>query len=450
MSSTRSRNKVRHRCSYLSRFSSLMYLLPGFAAQFCLSLDNSSSNTSTNTAHLNRWSEVVPPKTALTFAALWDPEEGMVTFSGAELLESESLSGRSSHADMFDDDYSHFLSVDRDVDGGVMADENTVALATFQDVFKAFLRHTPWDSREHLITKAGQSAPRGLQTRASSTFDGLDVYSHDVQVKARRSLQLSCIDLLDIDSSFRAPSAFGKLRLRSDLMLDSYRSELEGESGSGSRASYLVSRLLFSGTLLICPISLFCSFSSFTSQISRFSTTTTSTSNYVDVTASTAQNLRVSETSPIPEWKQLNECASPAGSWPYLPRRRRLLRKRRPFDGDATTTATCSTSSTPRKVTPKSSMSPSTCSPSPSATVFSSHATLKERRGRFARPTIAGPITPAPTPPNTPTKSLRFKLRFAFLPKRKRRQRSSDSDGWVCIDFTPVIRERYIPDPDQD
>jgi hypothetical protein len=37
----------------------------------------------------NRWSEVVPPHTALSFAALWDPEEGMVTFSGGQLLESD-------------------------------------------------------------------------------------------------------------------------------------------------------------------------------------------------------------------------------------------------------------------------------------------------------------------------------------------------------------------------
>ncbi|OSD02526.1 hypothetical protein PYCCODRAFT_1367344 [Trametes coccinea BRFM310] len=35
-----------------------------------------------------RWSELVPPHTALTFAAIWDPEEGMVTFSGAHLLDS--------------------------------------------------------------------------------------------------------------------------------------------------------------------------------------------------------------------------------------------------------------------------------------------------------------------------------------------------------------------------
>ncbi|PCH44621.1 hypothetical protein WOLCODRAFT_105397 [Wolfiporia cocos MD-104 SS10] len=38
-----------------------------------------------------RWSELVPPRTALTFAAVWDPVEGMITFSGAHLLESDSV-----------------------------------------------------------------------------------------------------------------------------------------------------------------------------------------------------------------------------------------------------------------------------------------------------------------------------------------------------------------------
>ena len=37
----------------------------------------------------HRWSEIIPPHTALTFAAIWDPSEGMVTFSGGSLLESD-------------------------------------------------------------------------------------------------------------------------------------------------------------------------------------------------------------------------------------------------------------------------------------------------------------------------------------------------------------------------
>jgi len=174
----------------------------------------------------------------------------MVTFSGTALLESESLSGRLAHLNLFDDDDSQFISVDRDTDGSTMMDENTATLATFQDVFKTFLRHTPWDSREHLNTKTG---PRGLQTRASSTFDGLDVYSHDIQLKSKQSLQLSCIDLLDIESSFRTPPAFGRLRLRSDLMLDSYCSESDSESSSGSRPSYLVSPSLLFNDCCVSP-----------------------------------------------------------------------------------------------------------------------------------------------------------------------------------------------------
>lgn len=40
----------------------------------------------------HRWSDVVPPQTALTFAAVYDPSEGLITFSGASLLPSSSSS----------------------------------------------------------------------------------------------------------------------------------------------------------------------------------------------------------------------------------------------------------------------------------------------------------------------------------------------------------------------
>lgn len=169
----------------------------------------------------------------------------MVTFSGAALLEPESLSGMPPHPDVFDDDgHPQFISIDHDADRDTTRNETTATLATFQDAFKAFLHRTPWESKEHLHVKGGQATPRCLQARASSTFDGLDVYSHDIQIKPRRSLQLSCGDLLDIESSFRTPSVFGRLRLRSDLMLDSYCPESEErESSLGSRPSYLVSHL---------------------------------------------------------------------------------------------------------------------------------------------------------------------------------------------------------------
>ena len=36
----------------------------------------------------HRWSELVPPQTALTFVAMFDPSDGLLTFSGASLLPS--------------------------------------------------------------------------------------------------------------------------------------------------------------------------------------------------------------------------------------------------------------------------------------------------------------------------------------------------------------------------
>lgn len=241
-----------------------------FPSQFCLSLDNSSSNTSSSTIHLNRWSEVVPPKAALTFAALWDPDEGMVTFSGAALLESESSSGIPPLPDIFDNDNGHsqFITVDQESDSGTTTSENTPTLVIFQDAFKAFLHRTPsttWDSRRHAPTRAGQGTSYCLQSRASSTFDGLDVYSHDIQIKPKRSLKKSSADLLDVNSSFRTPPTFGKLRIRSDLMVDSYRPESEvSESSSRSRPSYLVSPphlgIMITWHLLIKPTLLFLGF----------------------------------------------------------------------------------------------------------------------------------------------------------------------------------------------
>ncbi|KAL5532104.1 hypothetical protein ACEPAF_5668 [Sanghuangporus sanghuang] len=73
--------------------------------------DNNGSQVlknSTNTEH--RWSEVVPPATALTFAAIWDPEDGLVTFSGAALSASENNNGNVSPEDA--ESRSQVLSVD--------------------------------------------------------------------------------------------------------------------------------------------------------------------------------------------------------------------------------------------------------------------------------------------------------------------------------------------------
>lgn len=62
----------------------------------------------------HRWSEVVPPHTALSFAAIWDPEDGMVTFSGGQLLEDENWDASTLHDTPVDaNDYrSQILTLD--------------------------------------------------------------------------------------------------------------------------------------------------------------------------------------------------------------------------------------------------------------------------------------------------------------------------------------------------
>ncbi|KAG0697432.1 hypothetical protein DFH29DRAFT_151114 [Suillus ampliporus] len=173
-------------------------------------LDFSGVSTSVNAADSpdNQWS--VPPKSALTFAAVWDPEDGMVTFSGARLLDStdeyESSSGAITPPDVSDDDFSQVVTTDHD---GYASEENTAAtIKTVQDTFKAFLHRVPRNSKFY----------KHSNTAASSTLDGLDIYSRDPIVRPSR--QYSCFDKLDEALSFKAQAAFADISLESDLVSD--------------------------------------------------------------------------------------------------------------------------------------------------------------------------------------------------------------------------------------
>lgn len=68
----------------------------------------------------HRWSEVIPPHTALSFAVIFEPDEGIVSFSGAQLLDAEPCPGKGgtrfamsdAPADAFDSQ-SQVLTIDR-------------------------------------------------------------------------------------------------------------------------------------------------------------------------------------------------------------------------------------------------------------------------------------------------------------------------------------------------
>ncbi|KAA1477451.1 hypothetical protein DENSPDRAFT_885114 [Dentipellis sp. KUC8613] len=113
-------------------------------------------------ADAHRWSDLVPPQTALTFAALYDPAEGLITFSGPELLPaSSSLPAQQPQphtpsiltADTASMSCAQILTVDG---GGGVHSGQTTALADLRSLY----------------FRAGPGTP-GLQAmaRASSALD---------------------------------------------------------------------------------------------------------------------------------------------------------------------------------------------------------------------------------------------------------------------------------------
>ncbi|KAH7881887.1 hypothetical protein F5I97DRAFT_463673 [Phlebopus sp. FC_14] len=314
----------------------------------------------------HRWSEVVPPKTALTFAALWDPDEGMVTFSGAALLESETCTGMAPHSDVFNADCSQIMSLDRNISATA---DNTTNLAAFQDAFKAFLHRVPRNSRQSFQSKT---------VAAHQRLDCSYVHPRDCTLKPRSSLQFSnCDKAADVESSSHASlAARGIRRFRSDIVHDRRASEIE--SSSSARHMHLKS---------------------------RFSTTTTSTSNYIEV-PHTRNIPPLPPVTPVTPQQQ-QQPAYPPTSPTSSPRR--LLRKKRP---------------------PPVSL-PSISSP---------EHTRSPTRGS---PLFASPASPSPT---SPSKS--GKHRFSILSRRM--TRGSSDEGWVCIEVTPIIKQRYVASLDDD
>jgi hypothetical protein len=122
--------------------------------------DSSSSRTSVprNNQRQHRWSEIVPPQTALTFVAMYDPAEGLLTFSGASLLPSEPSTPSTPQTpttDMFDTPETPTTHAP------MPCTPAPSTLADMQSLLDAYFRST------------GTTTNVGVPARASSTFDGL-------------------------------------------------------------------------------------------------------------------------------------------------------------------------------------------------------------------------------------------------------------------------------------
>lgn len=114
----------------------------------------------------HRWSELVPPQTALTFVAMFDPSDGLLTFSGASLLPSEPPTPPTPTTPMLDTPDTPKARARMHVPMPCTPAPST--LADMQSLLDVYFRSTSGATSAH--------AP----ARASSTFDGLIcVASHD-------------------------------------------------------------------------------------------------------------------------------------------------------------------------------------------------------------------------------------------------------------------------------
>lgn len=294
---------------------------PGVPNKLFISLDFGTTSTSTNTSG-NRQSPVASPESALTFAAVWDPEDGMVTFSGTRLLDSsdenESSSGAITPPDVSEDDFSQAVTADND---GYTSEENISA--TCQDSFKAFLHRVPRSSK-----------PKRSNTVASSTRDG---YSRAPVVRPSR----------------RYPS------------LDKLDAAFSCKANTSSESDHVSDEGFFENTPHIAK---------HTELKSHWSVTTTSTSAYVDVprVEKKAHESRI----PHPLWiadkyQPTFNLATPCPTPPNSPRRR--LKKRRPGDWlTPVSPISCSSGSGPT----------SPVSASPTSTPSSPSRSLKSKKSR--------------------------------------------------------------------
>ena len=166
----------------------------------------------------HRWSEIVPSKSALTFAVVWGTDDEIVAFSGAELLNlaDDDVKSLDSPSDAYDN-HSQILTIGTPT---IPASENTATLAFFRDNHEfLFSTQTP---------TFGTYQQGG--TRTSSTLGGLDVYARGSLLgKAHNNYRhFSCLDKLDAGFEFDPRTSFA------NMWLEQYSSRQDPEKDSVS------------------------------------------------------------------------------------------------------------------------------------------------------------------------------------------------------------------------
>ncbi|KAI6134831.1 hypothetical protein EDD17DRAFT_1753352 [Pisolithus thermaeus] len=320
--------------------------------------DMSASSVSLSTIEDReyRWPDAVSPKATLTFAALWDPEEGMITFSGARLLENDGTLGIESRSCLHGDGAIQANSCSEKAKP--VLDEDTEPLDTLHDTFRTFLYRVPNRSfRYH--------QQRSPLTRVASVSGTKDTYRREITLRPVRSLHIPRVNKAEanLPQSVRASPLSSMFRSRMDCTPKTRG--MEEELSVNGRRRFLSS---------------------------RFSATTVSSSTNADVSYDVRHR-----TLPTPVRVPLNDkesLSSPSRSPPSSPRRR--LRKRCPAsEGHHSTAATTANIESPKPspegLKPLSLLSRSSSRRSPSSpTTPSRRGSIKYKFPIFPRRRASG------------------------------------------------------------
>ena len=206
------------RCEDQIKFDSLCSSLHSEVQMVFSKHDSDTTATTVISAQNQRWPFVLCSKNISSFVAVWDPEYGMVAFSGTKIFDSRSCLTVESPQKL----PAHTI------DSLEEAHDNcrTSTFKIYQDVLKDTFRPT--------LNAPQRFRHNYSKTMASSTHGGLDLYTRDsVLVEDRKSIgPISCLNQLDNDLAFDARLAFS-LEQSLDAECDSVYGERFFDQGRG-------------------------------------------------------------------------------------------------------------------------------------------------------------------------------------------------------------------------
>ncbi|KZT18571.1 hypothetical protein NEOLEDRAFT_1152553 [Neolentinus lepideus HHB14362 ss-1] len=233
----------------------------------------------------SRWSDIIPPQTGLTFAAIWDPNDGMVTFSGPELqrfpeVDSDTKSSIDQPTTVTLDGQSQILTIDR------LAMTNTVqnsAVWAIESEGKGpftFACDALMDMDGHMdaFYGPGMKTPATMSTPIHLTLPMATSSATSVRKSLFRKIPKEAREIFDWN-------AMAKLDRK--LLLQPHEAFVDlCRSGETSSPTSPADEGFFEGgnNRVSSPLPDEAVTVEINQMSSKFSTTTTSTSNYVEVT----------------------------------------------------------------------------------------------------------------------------------------------------------------------